>query len=288
MLRALRAGLLLLALTAILAACDGEPPEVEAVRALNAPAVYRVSAQAESWFSGPVSDLRTATDLTATFEVTPVSETAVEVEALYVAANVHNAEGEPVALALERLAGKTARVEMGPPGVVSGIRGDPALLDAPVPLISIRELVAALFSPLPQERLREDDTWTGDVPLPFANLGGSRQRMRFLLAGIEAPRGSARVEGYELKLGPRSFTEETTVGRVSGEGDLEMTFEGELESGDGYGWTKRAAEFDSRYIRLPGDAGYANGGLHMKYVSRIESLNAAEQFGLDPGSRREP
>jgi hypothetical protein len=286
--RPLRAGLTLLALAAAFAACGGPPPEVEAARDLGAPAVYRVSAQAESRFSGPVSDLRAATDLTAVFEVTPVSETAIEVEALYVAADVSDAAGEPVGLDLGPLAGATARVEMGPPGTVSAVRGDPALLDAPVPLISVRELVAALFSPLPQERLREDDTWTGDVPVPFANLDGNQQRMRYLLASVNGPAGMARVEGYELRLAPRSFAYETAAGRVSGEGDLEMTFEGELEPGNGYGWTERTAEFDSRYIRLPGGAGYANGSLHMEYTSRIDRLNAAEQLALDTSTRREP
>ncbi len=284
--RALRVGFFL-ALVLTLVACGGPPPEVEAGRDIDTPTVYRVSAEAESRFSGPVSNLKAKTDLTAAFEVTPVSASEVEVEALYVAANVRNVAGEPVALALEPLAGTTARVEMGPPGTVSGVRGDPALLDAPVPLISVRELVVALFPPLPQERLRADDTWTGDVPLPFANLDGPQQRMRFLLTRVGSPGGPVRVEGYELQLEPRSFAAETAAGRVSGRGDLDVAFEGELEPGGGYRWTERTAEFDSRFIRLPG-GDYANGNLHMEYASRIEHLNPAEQFGLDQRSREEP
>lgn len=281
--RTLRVGFFL-ALALTLIACGGPPPEVEVGRDIDTPTVYRVSTQAESRFSGPVSNLRAKTDLTAAFEVTPVSETMVEVEAVYVAANVRNAEGEPAALALEPLSGRSARVEMGPPGAVAGVRGDPALLDAAVPLISVREIIVALFPPLPQEQLREDDTWTGDVPLPFANLEGPQQRMRYLLAHADDSAGTARVEGYELRLGPRSFTAETAAGRVSGEGDLDVTFEGELEPG-GYRWTERIFEFDSQYIRLPG-GDYANGNLHMEYTSRVERLNAAEQFGLDQGPRR--
>lgn len=278
-----RALLLLFFPVVILTACGGPPPAVEAGRSLDAPAVYRVSVEAESRFSGPVSDLKAAADLTAAFGVTPLSENTVEVEALYVAANVRDADGEPVALGLGSPAGKTARVEMAPPGAVSEIRGDPALLDAPVPLISIREVVSSLFPPLPQEPLRKGDTWTGDVPVPFANLDGPRQRMRFLLARANASAGTARVEGYELRLEPRTFTAETAAGRLSGEGDLEVAFEGELEAGEGYERTERTARFDSRSIRLPGGSGYANGNLHMEYTSTVERLNSAEQFGLDPG-----
>lgn len=262
--------------------CGGPPPNVEIGRSTDAPEVYRVSAEAESRFSGPVSDLEGGTELTAAFKVTPISDSTVEAKVLYLAANVLNANEEPVALELGSLTGKKAEVEMGPPGTISEIRGDPALLEAPVPLISIREVIASLFPPLPQEKLQEGDTWTGDVPAPFANLDGPAQRMRFLLEGIDPSKETARIEGYELRTRPRSLASETAGGSVSGEGDLDVVFNGRLRAGEGYEWTKRTAEFDSRFIRISG-SGYANGSLHMKGTTRVERLNPTEQFGLDSG-----
>ncbi|MGB3682678.1 MAG: hypothetical protein WA990_09360 [Rubrobacteraceae bacterium] len=279
----------LLALSALatlfLVGCGGPTPAAEMGRSIDAPAVYRVSAEAESRFSGPVSDLKGGTELTAAFEARPVSGSTVEVEVLYLAANVRDAGGEPVALNLGSLTGETVEVEMGPPGVVSEIRGSPALLEAPVPLIPLRGVITALFPPLPQEKLEIGDTWTGDIPVPFSNLSGPDQRMRFLLnsVGSSEPPEVSRIEGYELRTEPRSFTSETAGGGVSGEGDLDVVFEGELQPGEGYEWTERTAEFDSRFIRLPG-SGYANGSLRLEEKTRVEKLDSAEQFGLDSGA----
>lgn len=275
--------IILLALA--LAGCGGPPPALEIGRSTDVPAVYRVSAGAESRFSGTVSDLEGGTDLTAAFEARPISDSVVEVEVLYLAANVRDAEGEPVALDLGRLAGKKAEIVMEPPGEISEIRGDPVFLDAPVPLIPIREVIAALFPPLPQEELREGDTWTGDVPIPFANLDGPPQRMRFLLDNLNPSEDTARIEGYELRTRPRSFASETSSGSVSGEGDLDVVFDGRLRADEGYEWTERTAEFDSQFIRLSG-SGYANGSLHMESTTRVEKLNSAEQFGLDSGTNQ--
>ncbi|MDQ4105801.1 MAG: hypothetical protein M3157_01315 [Actinomycetota bacterium] len=269
----------------ILTGCGGPPPALEIGRSTDAPTVYRVSVGTESRFPGPVSDLEGGTDLTAAFEARPVSDSAVEVEILYLAANIRDAEGEPVALDLGRLTGEKVEVVMGPPGEISEIRGDPALLEASIPLIPLREVIASLFPPLPQEELREGDTWTGDVPIPFANLDGPPQRMRFLLDSINSSEGAARIEGYELRTRPRSFTSETASGGVSGEGDLDMVFDGRLRAGAGYEWTERTAEFDSQFIRLSG-SGYANGSLRMESTTRVERLDSAEQFGLDSGTER--
>jgi hypothetical protein len=275
----------LLALTMLVfTGCGGPLPALEIGRSTDTPEVYRVSAEAESWFSGPVSDLEGGTELTAAFEVTPVSGSTVEVEVLYLAANIRDADGEPVALELGPITGKTAEVEMGPPGAISEVRGDPALLDAPLPLISIREIIASLFPPLPQEELQEDDTWTGDIPSPFANLDGPAQRMRFLLASVSSQE-TARIEGYELRTRPRSFESETAGGSVSGEGDLDVVFDGRLQASEGYEWTERTAEFDSRFIRISG-SGYANGSLHMESTTRVERLDPTEQFGLDSGTAK--
>ncbi len=268
----------------VLIGCGASSQNLRIGRSTDAPEVYRVSAEAESRFSGPVSDLEGGTELTAAFEVTPTSRSTVEARVLYLAVNVLNADGKPVALNLGSLTGKKAEVEMGPPGTISEIRGDPALLEARIPLISTREVIASLFPPLPQEELKEGDTWTGDVPSPFANLDGPAQRMRFLLNGVGSE-GIARIEGYELRTKPRSFTSETAGGGVSGEGDLNVVFDGRLRSGEGYEWTKRTAEFDSRFIRISG-SGYANGSLKMKSTARVERLGPTEQFGLDSGTEK--
>ncbi len=123
------------------------------------------------------------------------------------------------------------------------------------------------------------------MPTPFANLDGPPQRMRFLLDGINSSENTARIEGYELRTRPRSFASETASGGISGEGDLDVAFDGRLRAGAGYEWTERTAEFDSRFIRLSG-SGYANGSLHMEGMTRVERLNSAEQFGLDSGTKR--
>lgn len=273
----------LVALTVLVfAGCGGPSPALGISRSIDTPVVYRVSAEAESRFSGPVSNLEGGTEITAAFRSTPVSDSAVEVETLYLAADVQNADGEPVALNLGSLAGEKATVTMGPPGTISEIGGDPKLLDAPIPLISVREIIASLFPPLPQEEMQEGDTWTGDILTPFANLGGPQQRMRFLLDGIDSSNNEARIEGYELRTKPRQFESDTADGGVIGEGDLDVVFDGKLQAGEGYEWTERTTEFDSRFIRITG-SGYANGSLHMEGMTRVERLNPTEQFGLDPG-----
>lgn len=268
----------------VLAGCGGPPAALEISRSTDTPTVHRVTADAESRFSGPVSDLEGGAEITATFRSTPVSDSAVEIEVLYFAANIKDADGEPVALNLGSLTGKKATVTMGPPGTISEIQGDPKLLDAPIPLISVRETIASLFPPLPQEEMEEGDTWTGDIPAPLANLGGPQQRMRFLLDGIDSSNNEARIEGYELSTKPRRFESETTGGSVTGEGNLNVVFDGELQAEKGYEWTERTTKFDSRLIRIPG-SGYANGSLHMEGATRVEELDPTEQFGLDPGSK---
>lgn len=264
----------------VFGACNAAPSTLDLSRPLDAPAVYRVSATTESRLSGPVSDLAGATELSAAFEATPISDSSVEVEVLYLAASVRDAEGESVSLNLPPLAGKRAAVEMGPPGVVSRVRGDEELLGATIPLISVREIIWSLFPPLPDEATREEDTWTGDVPVPFANLGGPPHRMRYVLQQIDASVESGWIEGYELSVGPRPFESEIAAGEVSGEGDLDVEFEGEFTAGSGYERTERTAEFDSDYIRLSGGE-YANGSLHMKSTITTERLNSTEQLGLD-------
>lgn len=266
-------------------ACSGDSPMLYAGRSLDAPTVYRISVTAESSFSGAASDLRGASDLTGALEVTPVSNSSVEVNVLYLAVNVRDGEGEPVALNLEDLAGKKAVVEMSPPGVVSEVRGDQVLLDAPIPLISVREVIWSLFPLLPDENVGEDDTWTGDMPIPFANLGGPPHRMRYVLQSTDSQAGRAWIQGYELSVRPRSFTTDTPGGNVSGEGDLDVEFEGELRAKEGYENIQRTAEFDTNYIRLQDGQSYANGKLHMESLMQVERLSSAEQFGLDTGSK---
>lgn len=266
-------------------ACSSDSPTLYAGRSLDEPAVYRVSVTAESSFSGAASDVRGASDLTGAFEVTPVANSTVEVEALYLAVNVKDGEGEPVALNLRDLADKQAVVKMSPPGVVSEVRGDEALLDAPVPLISVREVIWSLFPPLPDESVGEDDTWTGDMPVPFANLGGPPHRMRYVLQSMDSRAEQAWIQGYELSVRPRSFATNTPGGGVSGEGDLDVEFEGELRAKEGYENIQRTAEFDTNYIRLQNGRSYANGKLHMESLMEVERLSSAEQFGLDTGPK---
>ena len=158
------------------------------------------------------------------------------------------------------------------------------MLDAPIPLISAREVVASLFPPLPQEKMQEGDTWTGDIPVPLANLGGPRQRMRFLLNSIDSSNNEAQIQGYELRTKPRPFGSGTADGGVTGEGNLNVLFDGRLLAGKGYEWTERTTKFDSGFIRITG-SGYANGSLHMEGTTRVERLNPTEQFGLDPNPK---
>lgn len=265
--------------------CGGTSSTLYAGRSLDAPAVYRVSVTAESSFSGAASDLRGASDLTGAFQVTPISDSSVEVKVLYLAVNVRNGEGEPVALDLKDLAGKKAVVKMSPPGVVSEVRGDKALLEAPVPLISVREVIWSLFPPLPQDSVGEDDTWTGDMPIPFANLGGPPHRMRYVVQSMGSGGKLGWIQGYELSVRPRSFTADTPGGSVSGEGDLDVEFEGELAARQGYESIERTAKFDTNYIRLQDGGSYANGKLHMQSLMKVERLSSAEQFGLDIGAK---
>lgn len=241
--------------------------------------VYRVSASAESGFSGAVSDLEGATEMTAAFRVSPASGSAAEVEVLYLAANVRDAFGEPVALNLGRLVGSGATVRFEAPGVVSGVEGDGELLDAPVPLISVEAVIRHLFPPLPEGSFRPGDTWTGDMPPTFPNLGGEPVRMRYVMDSVNASGGA--VEGYELSVEPRPFEADTPGGGVSGEGHLDVEFEGELDEANGYQRMERTSQFDSDFIRLEGGS-YANGNLRMSEEMVVERLSQAEQFGLDP------
>ena len=273
---------LLILCTLALYGCGGPPAELEVSRSTDTPTVYRVSATAESRFSGPVSNLKGGTELTAAFQVTPISTSATEIKTLYFAANVLDADGEPVSLNLGPLTGEKAKVLIGPPGEISDIQGDSKLLDAPIPLISVREVISSLFPPLAQEKMQEGDTWTGDIPAPFANLDGPQQRMRFLLDSIDSSKDESRIEGYELRTKPRPFQSKTAGGSVTGEGDLNVVFDGRLRAGEGYEWTERTAKFDSRFVRITG-SGYANGSLHMEGTTKVERLNPTEQFGLDSG-----
>ncbi|MBA2374910.1 MAG: hypothetical protein ACR2N0_07100 [Rubrobacteraceae bacterium] len=238
-----------------------------------------MSASAESGFSGAVSDLEAATEMTAAFRVSPAPDSSAEVEVLYLAANVRDAFGEPVALNLGRIAGSGATVRFGSPGVVSGVEGDGELLEAPVPLISVESVIWHLFPPLPEGSFRPEDTWTGDMPPTFPNLGEEPVRMRYVADGVDASSGT--VEGYELSVEPRSFEAETPGGGVSGEGHLDIVFEGELDEANGYQRIERSSEFDSDFIRLEGGA-YANGNSWMREEMVVERLSQAEQFGLDP------
>lgn len=274
---------LFVSLPAVLAAllissCGGPPAALDLGWEPDSPAVYRVSASAESGFSGPVSDLEGATEMTAAFRVSPASGSSVEVETLYLAADVRDSFGESVALNLGRLAGSGATVRFGSPGVVSGIEGDEELLEAPVPLISVKAAIRHLFPPLPEGSFRSADTWTGEMPPTFPNLGEEPVRMRYVVGGVDASSGT--IEGYELSVEPRAFEADTPGGGVSGEGHLDVEFEGEFDERTGYQKMERSSEFDSDFIRLEGGA-YANGNLRMREEMVVERLSQAEQFGLD-------
>ncbi|MBA2692808.1 MAG: hypothetical protein H0U65_09990 [Rubrobacter sp.] len=270
---------LVVLLIVFLSSCGGPPPALDLGWEPDSPTVYRVSASAESGFSGAVSDLEAATEMTAAFRVSPASDSSVEVETLYLAANVRDAFGEPVALNLGRLAGSGATVRFGSPGVATGVEGDEELLEAPVPLISVESVIRHLFPPLPEGSFRSGDTWTGEMPPAFPNLEGEPVRMRYVVDRVNPPDGS--IEGYELSVEPRSFEADTPGGAVSGEGHLDVVFEGELDERTGYQSMERTSRFDSDFIRLEGGA-YANGNLWMEEEMVVERLSQAEQFGLDP------
>lgn len=258
--------------------CGGPPASLPLERSAETPAVYRVSALATSRFSGPVSDLSGETRVTAAFRATPVSEDAVEVEALYLAASVSDAGGEPAALSLGRLTGRRARVEFRPGGQVRRVTGDEELLQAPIPLLSVATLVEGLFPPLPQEATEVDDTWTGDVPSPFPSIGGPPVRTRYALLGADADAGTGTVEGYELAEQPlRPFGS----GNASGRGYLDFYFQGEVAGGTGYTRAESTAKFDTRFLRLGEGNTYANGRAHLEQTVTVERLNDAEIFGLD-------
>ncbi|MEW6637521.1 MAG: hypothetical protein AB1425_12000 [Actinomycetota bacterium] len=276
--KTLLAGLLL---TLLPLSCGGPPPSLDLRgHALDAPTVYRASVTVESRLSGAASGLEGRTELTGTFAVRPVSESEAETEVLYLAADVSDAQGEDIGLALEPLAGKEATVSFDPPGVVAGVSGDEELLEAPIPLVSMEGVIRALLPPLPEGTFREDDTWTGDTAAIFPQAGDAPVRMRYVVAGLRPADGQARIEGYELSVGPRTFEATVPTGNISGEGDLDVEFEGELDAGGGYKRTERITEFDTRYIRLQG-GGYVNGNLHLRSTVVVERLNSAEQFGLD-------
>lgn len=160
----------------VLASCGGPAPSLDLGRTVDTLSVYRVSVEAESSFSG--SGLESETNLTAAFKVRPSPGPNAEVEVLYLAASVEDADGNPVALSLGRLAGKQATVELRPPGNVEDISGDEELLEAAVPLLSMRGIIASLFPPLPGESMREQDNWTGDIPAPFPSWTPPTRRAR--------------------------------------------------------------------------------------------------------------
>jgi len=254
----------------------GAQPTLSLGHDLDAPATYRVSATSTARFSGSVSDKTGETRLTAAFRATPVSEDAIEVEALYVAASVEDVGGEPVSLSLGSLAGATARVELGPAGQVTRVTGDRELLEAPVPLVSVRALVEGLYPPLPGEAMEPEDTWTGTAPVPFPALGGPPVETRYVLS--RASDGTEGVvEGYEITSGERGFDS----GDASGRGRLDYAFTGEYEENTGYTTTETMTQFDTSLLRLGAGNTYANGNAHLEQTVTTERLNAAESFGLD-------
>lgn len=270
-----------LALALLLLTSCAAPGSLALEPATEAPAVYRVSAQATSELSGAISDRRGSTELTAAFRVDPISDSEAGVEVLYAAASVESPDGEMVALDLDSLRGRRATVEFRPPGVATGVRGDEELLEAGVPLISMREVILSLFPAVPGETMQRDDAWVADTPVPFSNLSGPPARLRYVLTGTDGSSGT--VEGYAVSTG-RNFVSETAGERLSGTGELYIFFEGEYEAGTGYTRTEKEAEFYTHYIRLgSGGSNFANGTVRMEYRSTVERLNPVEQFGLDAG-----
>lgn len=278
-------GMLCLALCGVLVGCGGSRPlALEPVE--GSPAVYRVTTEATTELSGAISNKSSSTEFTAALRVDPVSETEAGVEILYAAASVEGANGERVALNLDALAGERATVDFRSPGIPAGVEGSEALLEeAEVPLISMRETLLSVFPALPNEEMAPQDAWVADSPVPFSNLSGPPTRMRYVLDGVSRSRDSGRVEGYAVSSG-RDFVAETVGERVSGAGELYVSFSGDYESGLGYTRTEREAEFDTNFIQLgSGGSDFANGAVHLEYASTVERLNPVEQFGLDSGGR---
>lgn len=270
---------LLLAAVLVLASSCGAQRALPLSHNLDAPTTYRVGAVSTARFSGPVSDKAGETRVTAAFRATPVSEGKVEVETLYFAASVEDADGEPAALSLGALAGTTVTVELGPGGQVGGVTGDRELLEAPVPLVSVRALVEGLFPPLPGEAMERGDTWNGAVPVPFPSVAeGPPVETRYVLSRVRGERGF--VDGYEISSYDRGFSP-SGAGDVSGRGRLDYEFVGDYERGTGYVRTETTARFDTSILRLgPGNT-YANGNAHLEQTVTTERLSTAEAFGLD-------
>ncbi|MGI8648844.1 MAG: hypothetical protein ACR2KW_00460 [Rubrobacter sp.] len=265
----------------LLASCASDPQAVELGWTPDSPAVYRVSVSSESRFSGPVSDLSGATQLTTTLRVTPVSRSEAEVEVVYLGASIADASGEAVALSLPDLTDAALTVNFSPPGVVSEVSSDnergERFLGAQAPLVSPEDVVRSLFPPLPEGSFRAADTWTGGISPPFPGLGEEPVRMRYVVDSVGA---EPAISGYELSVSPRDFRSETAGDEVNGEGHLNIEFEGTLDESGGYAQTRRRADFGSDYLRL-GGGGYANGTLRLTQETIVERLNAFEQFGLD-------
>lgn len=246
----------------------------------DAPAVYRVSVESESRFGGPVSDLSGRTLLTAALRTTPVSEDEAEVEVLDLAASVADASGEMVGLSVPDVTNETVTVRFSPPGVVSQVEGGDGFIGSRIPLVSPEDVVRSLFPPLPEGSFRAEDTWAGGVSSPFPNLGRDPARMRYVVDFVGDESG---ITGYELSVAPRAFSYETAGDEVSGEGNLNVDFQGTLDEQGGYEISDRTATFESDFLRL-GNGGYANGSLRLTQELRVEKLGAFEQFGLDADS----
>lgn len=263
----------------LLSGCGASSASLNLERNLDEPAVYRISTQAESSLSG--SDLESKANVTAALVVRPAPGSKAEVEVLHLAASVEDAEGNPVALSLGDVSGTEATVKLRPPGNVASITGDEELLGAPVPLISPRGLIAGLFPPLPGETMRKQDTWTGDTPAPLSGLGDNPVRMRYVLDSTDPSSRGGSVNGYELSLGTRSFETQTPSGPVTGQGKLNVTFEGKFSSSTGYEHTRIVTEFDTDSIHLPDGKQLEDSNLHLESRTTVERLTAAEQLTLD-------
>ncbi|WP_119069379.1 hypothetical protein [Rubrobacter indicoceani] len=260
-----------------LTSCAAEPQPVELGWTPDAPAVYRVSVDSGSRFSGPVSNLSSETRLVATLGVTPLSESEAEVEILGLGASTTDAQGEAVGLSLPDTTGETATVRFSSPGVVEGVEGGDSLLSTEVSLVSMEDVVRSVFPPLPEGSFLPADTWTGGLPAPFPNLGEDFVRMRYV---VDSAGAEPEVTGRELSVAPRPFATQTAADEVRGEGHLDVEFQGTLDRRGGYGSSRRNATFESDFLQL-GSGGYANGGLRLTQNLEVEKLSEFEQFGLD-------